>query len=81
MSVTSAKGTKGNPYTKAEYDKMVTDSSWIGGWVRKDEVTMYITTRGNVEQDVGGRTLGRTEVSCTCQSKRCIPCSKDTGVP
>ena len=37
---------------------MVTDSSWIGGWVRKDEVTMYITTRGNVEQDVGGRTLG-----------------------
>lgn len=61
MSTKRTKGTREVPYTKAEYDKMVVDSSWIGGWVDRGDKTVYITARGSVEQDIGTRTLGSKE--------------------
>lgn len=61
MSAKRTKGTREVPFTKAEYDKLVNDSSWTGGWVSRDNTTVYITCQGKVEQDVGWCTLGSKE--------------------
>lgn len=61
MSAKRTKGTREVPFTKAEYDKLVNDSSWTGGWVSRDNTTVYITCQGKVEQDVNGCALGSKE--------------------
>ncbi len=51
-------GTKDNPYSKAQYDELVSRSEWPGGWVSWGYELVYVTSNGHVEKKVGNREVG-----------------------
>ena len=52
-------GSKENPYNYSDYESMVANHTWTGGWVRDTHnLLCYITSSGNVESNQNGDVLG-----------------------
>lgn len=53
-------GSKENPYNYSDYESMVANHTWTGGWVIDSNTSAicYITSSGNVEADQDGDVLG-----------------------
>ena len=54
----NAKGTQNNPYSVSEYQDLLENHLWEGGWVVITAQNIYITKKGNQEKDLGGLRLG-----------------------
>ena len=54
----NAKGTQNNPYSMSEYQDLLENNLWEGGWVVISAQNIYITKKGNQEKDLGGLRLG-----------------------
>lgn len=54
----NAKGTQNNPYSVSEYQDLLENNLWEGGWVVIDAKNIYITKKGNQEKDLGSLRLG-----------------------
>ena len=44
------KGTMENPYSMSEYQDLLENNLWEGGWVEINAQNIYITKKGNQEE-------------------------------